>query len=92
MVEYIGFIAAFLTTFSFLPQVVKVWRTRSAEDLSLVMYLMFTTGVFLWLVYGFRIRSAPVAAANAVTLVLALSILVAKVRYGGRKAGGPPRP
>lgn len=91
MVEYIGFIAAFLTTFSFLPQVVKVWRTRSAEDLSLVMYLMFTTGVLLWLVYGLRIHSAPVAAANAVTLALALSILVAKIRYGSRKPGGQDR-
>ncbi|BDU78224.1 SemiSWEET family sugar transporter [Mesoterricola sediminis] len=92
MAEFVGYLAAFLTTGSFLPQVIKAWRTRSVQDLSLAMYSMMTSGVFLWLVYGLWIRSAPVAVANAVTLALALSILVAKLRYGGRRGRAPEAP
>ena len=81
MTEVIGFIAAVLTTTAFVPQFIKVWKTRSTQGISLRMYLMLCTGVLLWLVYGFEIRSLPVILANGVTLVLTLAILVLKIRY-----------
>lgn len=81
MIELIGSVAACLTTFAFLPQVVKVWRTKSVRDISLVTYSSLTLGVFLWLLYGVGIKSFPVIVANGITFVLAASILVMKVRY-----------
>ena len=80
-VEIVGALAGTLTTIAFIPQVVKTWRSRSAEDISLFMFLLFSTGVALWLVYGIAIGSLPVIAANAITLLLATSILVLKIRY-----------
>jgi MtN3 and saliva related transmembrane protein len=79
--ESIGYAAAFLTTVSFLPQVIKVWRTHSTRDISLAAYCMFTLGVALWLAYGVAIHSTPVILANAVTVVLAAAVLVAKIRF-----------
>jgi MtN3 and saliva related transmembrane protein len=78
----IGFIAAILTTVAFVPQVIRVWRSRSAADISLGMYTLFTLGVALWLVYGILIYSWPVIAANFITLLLAGTMLVMKVRFG----------
>jgi MtN3 and saliva related transmembrane protein len=80
-IDFIGFAAGTLTTVSFLPQVVKVWRTRSAEDLSMGMFTLFGSGVFLWLVYGLAVGALPVIVANAVTLVLAVTIVALKLRY-----------
>ena len=77
----IGFIAAILTTVSFVPQVLKVWRTRSAKDISLGMYSLFTLGIAIWLVYGVLIDSWPVILANLVTLILAGSVLVMKLKF-----------
>ncbi|MDE2220805.1 MAG: SemiSWEET transporter [Gammaproteobacteria bacterium] len=81
--ESIGYAAAFLTTASFLPQVLKVWRSRSARDISLATYGMFTAGAALWLLYGVAIHSLPVMMANSITVVLAAAVLVAKIRFGG---------
>ena len=81
-VTTVGFIAAMLTTFAFVPQVLRVWRTRSTADISLGMYALFTLGVALWLVYGILIQSWPVILANLVTLLLAGSVLVMKIRHG----------
>ncbi len=81
--ESLGYAAAFLTTVSFLPQVIKVWRTRSVRDISLLTYGMFTLGAALWLAYGVAIHSLPVELANAVTVVLAAGVLVAKIRFSG---------
>ena len=80
-VEIIGALAGTLTTIAFIPQVIKTWRSRSAGDISLFMFLLFSTGVALWLVYGIAIGSVPVIVANAITLMLALSILVLKIRF-----------
>ena len=77
----IGFIAAILTTVSFVPQVLKVWRTRSAKDISLGMYSLFTLGIAAWLVYGILIDSWPVILANLATLMLAGSVLVMKLKF-----------
>lgn len=82
MEDWIGSIAAFLTTTSFVPQAVKVIRERQTQGLSLVMYAMFTVGVGLWFVFGLMIRSVPVCACNGVTFVLAAVILGMKIRFG----------
>jgi len=76
-----GYCAAVCTTLSFVPQLVRVWPLRSARDISLTMFLVFSIGVFLWLVYGISIRSIPVILANAVTLALSLAILILKLRF-----------
>ena len=80
--EIFGFLAAVCTTASFVPQVWHILKTRDTRALSLMMYLLFTVGVVLWLVYGIMIGSAPVIVANSITLVLALVILTCKVRWG----------
>jgi MtN3 and saliva related transmembrane protein len=80
--EWIGGIAATLTTCSFIPQVWRVWRTRHTEDISLLMYTLFTVGVALWLTYGVLLGSWPIILANAITLLLAGTVLALKLRFG----------
>ena len=80
MIDTIGLVAAFLTTASFLPQALLVLRTRNTDGISLAMYAMFTLGVAGWLVYGFLSGSLPVMLANAITLVLAATILTIKLQ------------
>jgi MtN3 and saliva related transmembrane protein len=75
MPEMIGYLAATLTTASFLPQAILTIRTKDTESLSLSMYSLFTLGVFCWLVYGVYISDKAIIFANAITLVLATSIL-----------------
>ncbi len=79
--EIIGFAAAGLTTVSFVPQAWHTFRTKDVRGVSLGMYACFTLGVFLWLVYGLLIGAWPVVVANAITLALAATILVMKLRY-----------
>ncbi len=79
--RWIGSTAAVCTTISFLPQLIRVWRRKSARDISLLMFLLFSFGVACWLVYGIGIGSGPITVANALTLALALAILVLKLRY-----------
>ena len=79
--KYIGFIAAFCTTFAFLPQAVKVWKTKSTKDISLYMFLIFTLGVLSWLIYGFIKLDLPLILANAITLILSMFILIFKLKY-----------
>ena len=81
-VEILGGVAGTLTTLAFWPQLRKVMRTKSTHDLSLGMFIAFSVGVALWLVYGIYLRSLPVILANGVTLVFALIILAYKRRYG----------
>jgi MtN3 and saliva related transmembrane protein len=80
--QAIGFLAGFLATAAFVPQVVRAWQTRSTRDLSLVTIVAFTVGVSLWIAYGALIHSLPIVIWNAVTLGLNLGILVAKLRHG----------
>lgn len=81
MNDLVGYIAASLTTFSFLPQAIHTFRTRDVSGISLGMYSMFTTGVAMWLVYGVVLSSWPLIVANGITLALALCILVMKLRF-----------
>jgi MtN3 and saliva related transmembrane protein len=74
----IGYFAAFLTTVAFIPQAYQSWKTRDLSGISLPMYTLFTSGVTLWLVYGFYIDSMPIVIANAITLVLSTIVLTLK--------------
>ncbi|HEX4311998.1 MAG TPA: SemiSWEET transporter [Acidobacteriaceae bacterium] len=80
-VNTIGLVAAFCTTLSFVPQLIRVWRLRSAREISLIMFLVYALGVFLWLLYGILIHSMPVILANAVSLVLTFAMLGLKLRF-----------
>jgi MtN3 and saliva related transmembrane protein len=79
-----GYCAAILTTISFVPQLLRVWRLRSARDISLTMFLAFSLGVFLWLIYGISLHSIPMILANGLTLALSLAILILKIRFDHR--------
>jgi MtN3 and saliva related transmembrane protein len=81
-INTLGFTAATLTTFAFLPQVIQVWRSRSTKDISLPMLITFIAGVTLWLIYGLLVKAAPIYIANAITLLLNLVILRFKLKYG----------
>ncbi len=78
---WIGLAAAVLTTAAFAPQAIQAWRSRSTRDVSLAMFTLMVAGITLWLVYGILIGDLPLIVANTVTLVLAASILVAKIRF-----------
>jgi MtN3 and saliva related transmembrane protein len=91
VLQTIGTTAAVCTTISFLPQLIHVWRRKSARDISLAMFLLFVFGTACWLTYGLGIGSVQVATANAITLALAFSILVLKLRYDRKpEAGSTP--
>lgn len=76
--------AGTLTTISFVPQVIKAWRSKRCDDLSWGMLIAFSAGVTLWLIYGLRLSAPPIIAANAVTLALLVTIIVLKIRYAAR--------
>ena len=80
--EWLGYVAATLTTLAFVPQAVKIIRTRDTRGISLGMYLAFTVGVALWFGYGIVLHSWPMIVSNAITFVLASIILALKLRHG----------
>ena len=81
LTDLIGTLAAILTTTSFFPQALHTFRTKDVRGISLGMYSAFTLGVALWLVYGLLLEAWPVVIANVITLALASTILVMKLRY-----------
>lgn len=81
LIDGIGLIAGLLTTTAFIPQVLKIYRTKSGKDISARMISLFTTGLVLWLIYGILLRSMPLILSNSVTLVLSLAIIALKIRY-----------
>lgn len=83
----VGSIAAVCTTGAFVPQVLRVWRLKSAAEISLATFTAFAAGTFTWLLYGLLIGSLPVILANGITFVLSIVIVVLKLVYGRR---GPP--
>ncbi len=76
--ELIGYVAAFCGTVSLIPQIIKLWKERSAKAISATMYLIYTFGVVLWLIYGIMINSIPLIIAEIITLVLSIAILIMK--------------
>jgi MtN3 and saliva related transmembrane protein len=83
--EFIGYLAAFLTTSSFIPQVISIYKTKRTDDISLLMYIIFIFGISLWAVYGIYLKSTPMTIANIITLMFALYILYMKLTESKRK-------
>ncbi|NLE00027.1 MAG: SemiSWEET transporter [Fibrobacter sp.] len=81
IINLIGLMAGTLTTISFLPQVIRICKTRSTRDISLSMFLLFTMGVLLWLIYGVWLVQWPIIIPNIITLILALIIIYFKIVY-----------
>jgi len=81
LTDWVGMLAGTLTTIAFVPQVLKIWLTKSADDVSYLMFAIFSLGVILWLVYGIELGAMPIVVANIVTLVLSLLVVALKVRY-----------
>ena len=79
--DFIGYLAAVLTTCSFVPQTWQTFKTRDVSGISLGMYSVFTCGIALWLAYGVLLQAWPIVLANAITLALAVAILAMKLRY-----------
>lgn len=77
----IGSIAAVLTTFAFLPQVIKIIKTKDTESIALGMYLMQVVGIGLWLVHGLVIQDLPLISANSISLILSATILAYKIKF-----------
>ena len=84
-IDLFGFLAALLTTIAFLPQLYKTWTTKSADDVSLIMLLLFLTGLICWIIYGFKISSIPIVFANIITFIFNISILILKIIYGKKQ-------
>lgn len=79
-IDILGFGAGTLTTLSFIPQVIKTWKTGSTKDFSLLWLITFIGGVGMWLVYGFYLGSIPIIAANSATLILVTLVLIIKLQ------------
>jgi MtN3 and saliva related transmembrane protein len=82
MMTVLGLLAGTCTTFAYLPQVIKTWRTRSTNDVSRGMFMLMVTGIVLWLAYGILQNDLPIIAANLASLVLTATILIFKLRFG----------
>jgi len=80
-VTVLGMMAGSMTTLAYLPQLVKVWRSKSAEDISWAMLIILCAGILMWLIYGTYVHDLPVITANMVTLMLTSIILGLKVHY-----------
>jgi MtN3 and saliva related transmembrane protein len=80
-VSILGLVAGACTSLSFVPQVIKVYRTKSTHDISLAMFLIFFVGIFLWLAYGILLRATPIVIANSTTFILAGIVLAYKLKY-----------
>lgn len=82
LLDYTGYAAALCTSGAYVPQVLRVWRTRSTQDISLKMFLVLVTGLALWLIYGLWRGEIPLVAANGASLMLASTILYFKLKHG----------
>jgi MtN3 and saliva related transmembrane protein len=82
LLDFIGYLAGLLILVSLIPQIVKSWKTKSTKDLSLARYLIYTAGIVLWIVYGAMLNSGPMVISNGIALLLALSIIFLKIKYG----------
>ena len=84
-IDLFGFLAASLTTIAFLPQLYKTWKTKSADDVSFIMLILFILGLFCWIIYGLKINSIPILVANTITFIFNFSILILKITYSKAK-------
>ena len=84
-IDLFGVFAALLTTIAFLPQLYKTWKTKSADDVSLTMLILFIIGLICWIIYGLNINSIPILIANIITFIFNFSILILKITYNKGK-------
>ena len=84
MENLIGYLAAFCTTVAFVPQVIKVYRTKSTGDISLGMFTLMTTGIGGWLIYGLMLNAPPIIAANFISFIMAFYIFMVKMKHYNR--------
>ena len=80
--EWTGYLAAAMTTLAFVPQAVKTIRSKDTRSISLGMYVVFTAGIAMWLVYGIALNSMPMILSNIVTFLLSATILAMKLKHG----------
>ena len=80
MESYLGYLAALCTTVAFIPQAIKVYKTKHTKDISLGMFSLLNAGLIFWLIYGLMLNSYPIILANALTLIFAVYILVIKLK------------
>jgi MtN3 and saliva related transmembrane protein len=88
-ITLIGSIAGVCTTVAFLPQVIRVWRLKRADEISLLTFLVFSIGTLVWLIYGLLVASWPIIVANGVTFVLSMTILSMKLKWDRRSSPAP---
>ena len=81
LITILGLVAGTLTTLAFLPQLLKIWQTKSAKDISFNTLIMFNIGIFLWLIYGIYLNALPIILANLFTLIFNMIIVWLKIRY-----------
>ena len=81
IIDILGYVSATFTTIAFLPQIIKTIRTKSAKDVSMGMFVFFTTGVFLWIIYGVLTKTMPLIIANSVIFCLAITQIILKIKY-----------
>lgn len=79
--EWLGYVAGTISTLTFLPQVVKTWKTKSAKDISIYMFVFATISVIMWLIYGLLIKNGSIIYTNGVILVLSIIMLWFKFKY-----------
>ena len=77
-----GVIAAILVNVAFLPQIIKSWKTKKTEDISLLMYLLYSMGVLMWLIYGIIIKNVPIIISDSIGIFFVLSVLYLKIKHG----------
>jgi MtN3 and saliva related transmembrane protein len=80
-IQILGLVAGTITSITFLPQVIKIWKTKSAKDLSLMMLLLLMLGVILWLIYGLLVMDAAIIYTNSMVLAMSLIMLFFKLRF-----------
>jgi MtN3 and saliva related transmembrane protein len=81
LTDAVGLLAGLLTTIALIPQAMKIWKSRSAQDVSLKMFVAFSVGIALWLAYGILMRELPMILWNSVSLALAMAILAMKLKF-----------
>lgn len=81
LINILGLVAGTLTTLAFLPQLLKIWQTKSAKDISFNTLIIFNMGIFLWLIYGLYLNALPIILANLFTLIFNMIIVWLKIKY-----------
>lgn len=80
-IDYLGFFSGICTTIAFVPQLLKIWLTKSAKDISMLMFLIFFLGICCWILYGYLTNDKPILIANILTMILSVGIIIGKIKF-----------